>query len=260
VLLLLAMLPACGTEGDPAEAPDAGPEAGADAGDAVSGMPIRRETPPEPPAPGVDCSVPGDFACLDGDVLFCRQGVGATRWLSRGPCPDGAYCAAGYGCAPVPRCDGGAQVACVGQNEFTCDDAGWRWTQTCPDEVPCEHGRGCPNEDEVGLDCAPGRPPRCRAGHVQHCVESGTRNVWAEPAECPDDSTCVDGAGCVRPGGCDDLAAARCLDAATAVYCDEQPDGTLGWSAPQECGQGCVEGRGCAMRICRDTRWIGGCR
>jgi hypothetical protein len=265
VVLCALALAACGDD-DAASSPEVAETEPADAGpppatpDAEA--PVAPRDPPPiavEPTPGEACGNPGESACLEGHVVFCRDGVGGARWMDRGACPEGQHCASGFGCAPLPRCGGEGLVACVGQDAFVCDDDGWTWDQTCPLHIPCVHGVGCPNEHEVGLACLPGRPPRCIDGQIQRCVEDGTANVWSEVVDCPAGSACVEEIGCVRPDGCSDPEAATCLDAATAVYCDELGDGALGWSAPVQCRDGCVEGRGCALR-CRDTRWIGGCR
>ncbi len=261
--LFALALAACGGEdaASPLEVAEVEADAGAPPGKADEGRP-RPEPPPVSvdPAPGEACGSPGEFACLGGHVVFCREGVGGARWMDRGPCRDGQQCAAGFGCAPLPDCGGEGLVACAGRDAFTCGgDGGWTWAETCPAHIPCVHGEGCPNEHEVGLDCRPGRPPRCVDGGIQRCVEDGMANVWSEVVDCPEGSACMDAVGCVRPGGCADPDAATCLDAATAVYCDELGDGALGWSAPVHCRDGCVEGRGCDLQ-CRDTRWIGGCR
>jgi hypothetical protein len=261
-LLLTVSLAACGSPGgSPA---DDAPDAAAEAPDVAVPPPDDAtatgvQAVDEPPRAGAPCPDPGDFACAAGGVLFCRDGLGGARWVSRGACPADQRCAAGYGCAPLPDCGTAGLVACAHRDVFACDESGgWSWQETCPEEAACIHGRGCVNETGVGESCNPDHGPRCRDGRIQHCDERGMGWAWAQPAECPAGSACVDGQGCVRPGDCADRNAATCLDPRTARYCDERPDGALGWSPPVACRDGCVEGSGCMVH-CRDTRWIGGC-
>lgn len=267
LLIVALLLPACGA-GDDGEwtvaaveaVGGAGGEAGGAGGEPAFDGAAGAGGAGGAPVAGARCDEEAAFAC-DGDrVLFCRHGYGGARWVDRGPCPAGSRCAAGYGCAPLPACGDPGLIACVGHEVFACDAGGtWRWRETCPEMLPCVHGRGCPNELGVGTECDPTHGPRCHEGRILRCVERGMIHRWEVPADCPEGSACLSGEGCVRPDGCHDRDTATCLDSATAIYCTEQDDGTLGWSDPVACARGCSEGTGCNIP-CRRTKWIGGCR